>query len=247
MTQLDKDDYGYLDWHAFLVHTDLCTMNYDRLRVDDTRLRHLVRMVENLKVTSVLNKAPGALLPFVYDIKQCMRANPATASRTSRTWLVRVVAARGASRCSIMVERAAALVAAMCHDLDHPGLSNTFQNNENSELSQRATASRRWKTLLAVFGARRSTAFDGMDVKVVARFQEVVQGTVLATDMARHGALMERIKQKLAEPAWHPLQTPEGIERCCRSLKCADIRTRPGRGASKWNDAVYAEFTTRAI
>tara|TARA_B100000683_G_scaffold35870_1_gene31615 strand:+ start:46 stop:612 length:567 start_codon:yes stop_codon:yes gene_type:complete len=78
MTQLDKDDpMARLDWHAFLVHTDLCTMNYDGLGVDDdTRLRHLVRMVENLRVASVLNKAPGALLPFVYDVKQCMRANP---------------------------------------------------------------------------------------------------------------------------------------------------------------------------
>jgi len=73
----------------------------------------------------------------------------------------------------------------------------------------------------------------------------VVRGMVLATDMARHGALMERIKQKLAEPAWHPLQTPEGIDLVLQiALKCADIsnQARPWRVARKWNDAVYAEF-----
>ena len=64
----------------------------------------------------------------------------------------------------------------------------------------------------------------------------------LATDMARHGALMDRIKQKLAEPARHPLQTPEGIDLVLQiALKCADIsnQARPWRVARKWNDAVY--------
>ena len=55
------DPIAQLDWHAFLVHTDLCTMNYDGLgQDDDTKLRHLVRMVENLKVAQVLKKPPGA-------------------------------------------------------------------------------------------------------------------------------------------------------------------------------------------
>ena len=253
MTQLDKDDpMAHLDWHAFLVHTDLCTMNYDCLGVDDdTRLRHLVRMVENLKVASVLNKAPGALLPFVYDIKQCMRANPyhGFSHITDVTqYMYTLLLATHVADALSPVERAAALVAAMCHDLDHPGLSNTFQNNENSELSQRYDRQSPLENHhLAVFEklAEKHRLFDGMDVKDAARFREVVRGMVLATDMARHGALMERIKQKLAEPAWHPLQTPEGIDLVLQiALKCADISNQapPWRVARKWNDAVYAEF-----
>ena len=218
MTQLDKDDpMARLDWHAFLVHTDLCTMNYDGLGVDDdTRLRHLVRMVENLRVASVLNKAPGALLPFVYDVKQCMRANPyhgfSHVTDVTQYMYTLLLATHVADALS-PVERAAALVAAMCHDLDHPGLSNTFQNNENSELSRRYDRQSPLENHhLAVFErlAEKHRLFDGMDVKDAARFREVVRGMVLATDMARHGALMERIKQKLAEPAWHPLQNAGG-------------------------------------
>ena len=136
----------------------------------------------------------------------------------------------------------------MCHDLDHPGLSNTFQNNENSELSQRYDRQSPLENHhLAVFEklAEKHRLFDGMDVKDAARFREVVRGMVLATDMARHGALMERIKQKLAEPAWHPLQTPEGIDLVLQiALKCADIsnQARPPHARAQWNDAVYAEF-----
>ena len=117
MTQLDKDDpMAHLDWHAFLVHTDLCTMNYDGLGVDDdTRLRHLVRMVENLRVASVLNKAPGALLPFVYDVKQCMRANPyhGFSHITDVTqYMYTLLLATHVADALSPVERAAALVAA---------------------------------------------------------------------------------------------------------------------------------------
>ena len=82
--------------------------------------------------------------------------------------------------------------------------------------------------------AEKHRLFDGMDGKDAARFREVVRGMVLATDMARHGALMERIKQKLAEPAWHPLQTPEGVDLVLQiALKCADIsnQARPWRVA----------------
>ena len=86
MTQLDKDDpMAHLDWHAFLVHTDLCTMNYDCLGVDDdTRLRHLVRMVENLKVAST-NKAPVRYSRSCTTSSSACARTPTTASRTSRT------------------------------------------------------------------------------------------------------------------------------------------------------------------
>ena len=182
MTQLDKDDpMARLDWHAFLVHTDLCTMNYDGLGVDDdTRLRHLVRMVENLRVASVLNKAPGALLPFVYDVKQCMRANPyhgfSHVTDVTQYMYTLLLATHVADALS-PVERAAALVAAMCHDLDHPGLSNTFQNNENSELSRRYDRQSPLENHhLAVFEklAEKHRLFDGMDLRDAARFREVV-------------------------------------------------------------------------
>ena len=63
--------------YEFLVHTELCTMNYDGLGVtEDVKLRHMIRMMENLHVPQTLRKPAGEILPFVYDIKQSMRANP---------------------------------------------------------------------------------------------------------------------------------------------------------------------------
>ena len=65
-----------LGWYDFLVHTELCTMNYDGLGVDDDmKLNHMIRMMENLRVPQTLKKPAGEILPFVYDIKMVMRDN----------------------------------------------------------------------------------------------------------------------------------------------------------------------------
>ncbi|KAH8043599.1 3',5'-cyclic-nucleotide phosphodiesterase [Aureococcus anophagefferens] len=108
-----------LGWYDFLVHTELCTMNYDGLGVDDDmKLNHMIRMMENLRVPQTLKKPAGEILPFVYDIKMVMRDN-------------------SYHNFTHVTDLAAAYIAAVCHDLDHPGLSNTYQNNENTELSKR--------------------------------------------------------------------------------------------------------------
>lgn len=246
------DPIAQLDWHAFLVHTDLCTMNYDGLgQDDDTKLRHLVRMVENLKVAQVLKKPPGALLPFVFDIKQSMRGNPYHGFShicDVTQYMYTLLLATHVADAITPVELAAALVAAMCHDLDHPGLSNTFQNNENTELSQLYERQSPLENHhLAVFEklVEKHSLLANMDVEDTQRFRDVLRGMVLATDMARHGALMTRIATKLSEPAWHPLRSTEGVDLVLQiALKCADIsnQARPWRVARKWNDAVYREF-----
>ena len=58
-----------LDWFDFLMHTELCTMNYDALTLtDDQRFDHMVRMMENLKVPQTLRKPAKDLMPLIYDL-----------------------------------------------------------------------------------------------------------------------------------------------------------------------------------
>ncbi|KAH8047950.1 hypothetical protein JL722_12739 [Aureococcus anophagefferens] len=130
-----------LGWYDFLVHTELCTMNYDGLGVDDDmKLNHMIRMMENLRVPQTLKKPAGEILPFVYDIKMVMRDNSyhnfTHVTDVTQYMYTLLLATHVAERLR-PVELAAAYIAAVCHDLDHPGLSNTYQNNENTELSKR--------------------------------------------------------------------------------------------------------------
>ena len=59
---------------------------------------------------------------------------------------------------------------------------------------------------------------------------------ILATDMAKHGMLMKRIKEKLAQDDYNPLETNEGVNLLLQiALKCADIsnQARPWKVANR--------------
>ena len=69
-SKLDDRRYGEMSWFDFLVHTELCTMNYDALaKSDEDQLAHLVRMLENMKVPATLKKPVEDVIPFVCEVK----------------------------------------------------------------------------------------------------------------------------------------------------------------------------------
>ena len=216
-------------------------MNYDGLTVDeDTKLRHLIRMMENLHVPQTLRKPAGEILPFVYDIKQCMRGNPyhnfTHITDVTQYMYTLLLATHIAGRLS-PIELAAANVGAMCHDLDHPGLSNTYQNNEGTDLSKKFDKESPLENHhLTVFKrlADKHRLLENLRPDEKERFLEVVNAMILATDMAKHGLLMKKIKENLAEDRWHPLESKEGINLILQiGLKCADIsnQARPWKVA----------------
>ena len=77
------------------------------------------------------------------------------------------------------------------------------------------------------------------------RLRDVVSHMILATDMAKHGMLMAKITECLADESYNPLASSEGVNLMLQiALKCADIsnQARPWAVANRWNVAVYAEF-----
>ena len=73
-SKLDDRRYGEMSWFDFLVHTELCTMNYDALaKSDEDQLAHLVRMLENMKVPATLKKPVEDVIPFVCEVKAKMQ------------------------------------------------------------------------------------------------------------------------------------------------------------------------------
>lgn len=128
-----------LDWFDFLMHTELCTMNYDALTLsDDQRFDHMVRMMENLKVPQTLKKPAKELMPLIFDVHELMHANPyhnfAHVTDVTQYLYTLLLATHLAKRLQ-PIELAAAFIAAVCHDLDHPGLSNAYQNKAHTDLS----------------------------------------------------------------------------------------------------------------
>ncbi|KAH8086085.1 hypothetical protein JL720_7285 [Aureococcus anophagefferens] len=193
-------------------------MNYDGLGVDDDmKLNHMIRMMENLRVPQTLKKPAGEILPFVYDIKMVMRDNSyhnfTHVTDVTQYMYTLLLATHVAERLR-PVELAAAYIAAVCHDLDHPGLSNTYQNNENTELSKRYNKESPLENHhLSVFGRlceKHELLANLPTEEEKTRFVDIVHHMILATDMAKHGLLMKKIKEKLNIDGWHPLKSEEG-------------------------------------
>ena len=243
----------HLDWFDFLMHTELCTMNYDALTISDNqRFDHMIRMMENLKVPQTLKKPAKDLMPFVFDVHALMHENPyhnfAHVTDVTQYLYTLLLATHLAKRLD-PIELAAAFVAAVCHDLDHPGLSNSFQCKSRSPLAVRYNDEsplenhHLWCSRKLV--AKHDLLGGVTSEKDRARFLSVVRAMILSTDMAHHTKLMARIQAGLLEDDFNPLRTEEGTNLMLQiALKCADIsnQARPWKVANQWNEAVYGEF-----
>ena len=250
--KLDDGRYGEMSWFDFLVHTELCTMNYDALsKSDEDQLAHLVRMLENMKVPATLRKPVEDVIPFVCEVKAKMPNNPYHNSRhvtdVTQCMYTLLLATKVAHRLE-PIELAAAFVGAICHDLDHPGLSNTWQNNEQTELARKYDGEsplehHHLDEFVAL--AAKYDLLGNIEPAQATRFKEIVTEMILATDMARHAKLMEKITASLTDKAFDPMHDEVGINLLLAiALKCSDIsnQVRPWTVANRWNAVVYEEF-----
>lgn len=248
----EASKYSSLPWFQFLIHTELCTMNYDGLSLcDNQRLDHVVRMMENLKVPSTLKKSPDDLIALIFDVKQLMHENPyhnfCHVTDVTQYMYTLILATNVAGRLK-PIELAATFVGAVCHDLDHPGLSNTYQNAEKTTLSERYEGESPLENHhLAVYARLRDKhgILDNVSEDERRRFDDIVSHMILATDMAKHGMLMKKIKSQLEDPSYNPLHSEDGVNLLLQiALKCSDIsnQARPWKVANRWNEAVYKEF-----
>ncbi|KAA8588463.1 hypothetical protein FQN60_001657, partial [Etheostoma spectabile] len=125
------------------------------------------------------------------------------------------------------------MTAAVCHDLDHPGFNNTYQINARTELSVRYNdisplENHHCAVAFQILSQPDCNIFSNFDPEA---FKQIRQGTItliLATDMARHGEILDSFKQKLKMVL----------------IKCCDIsnEVRPMEVAEPWVDCLLEEY-----
>jgi cAMP-specific phosphodiesterase len=143
------------------------------------------------------------------------------------------------------------LIAALCHDLDHMGLNNNFHLKTDSPLGILSSASGN-KSVLEVHHCNlaveilqdpTSNMFEALDRESAATAYRTLIDAILATDMARHGDLLETFKNISDEG--YDMTRPE--HRTClvqMLLKAADISnvTKPFDVSRLWAISVTEEF-----
>jgi len=98
------------------------------------------------------------------------------------------------------VELFALLIAAVCHDVDHPGVTNAFEVNSNSELAflhNDVSVLENHHSVVTFSLLRRPeydvlASFTPQQARVV---RNVIVSSILATDMAQHFVLLEKFNK----------------------------------------------------
>ena len=140
------------------------------------------------------------------------------------------------------------MLAAICHDLEHPGLSNVYQVNEKTEYAVRYNnesplENHHLEVARALVTQHELLA--ALSGPEVDEFWTLVRQCILGTDMAKHGTMTKELDDFLGAEGADPLANARVLQLGLSILlKCADIsnQARPFSVSQTWNDVVYQEF-----
>uniref|UniRef100_A0A8C1P5S1 High affinity cGMP-specific 3',5'-cyclic phosphodiesterase 9A n=1 Tax=Cyprinus carpio TaxID=7962 RepID=A0A8C1P5S1_CYPCA len=121
------------------------------------------------------------------------------------------------------------MTAAVCHDLDHSGYNNTYQINARTELAVR------YNDISPLENHHCTVAFQILSLSAIITL-------ILATDMARHGEILDSFKHKVDNFDF----TNEEHVTCLKMvlIKCCDISNEvwPTEVAEPWVDCLLEKY-----
>uniref|UniRef100_A0A8C2XC87 High affinity cGMP-specific 3',5'-cyclic phosphodiesterase 9A n=1 Tax=Cyclopterus lumpus TaxID=8103 RepID=A0A8C2XC87_CYCLU len=139
------------------------------------------------------------------------------------------------------------MTAAVCHDLDHPGFNNTYQINARTELAVRYNdisplENHHCAVAFQIFSQPDCNIFSNFDPEAFKLIRQGAITLILATDMARHGEILDSFKQKVDKFDY----ADEEHVTCLKMvlIKCCDIsnEVRPMEVAEPWVDCLLEEY-----
>ncbi|XP_066972061.1 uncharacterized protein [Macrobrachium rosenbergii] len=144
-------------------------------------------------------------------------------------------------------EKLAALVAAVCHDLDHPGVNQPFliaTDNHLAALYKNLSVleNHHWRCAMGCLW--ESGLLDSWSPDDVNTLQDMIRSLILATDITRQQEFLTRF-QKYLDGENLDMRDPDHRHFCLQiALKCADICNpcRPWDISRKWSHKICDEF-----
>lgn len=146
-------------------------------------------------------------------------------------------------------ELLACMLAAMAHDVNHPGVNTPHLIKTSSYLTQLHDMSKSASLLeqhhakVAKSLIKESGIISNLDPKLQAEIYELVEDLIMATDMAQHSTYVNKMKNLMAE-GFDPERADH--RKCVMQLaiKCSDLcnTARPWTTCVQWGKLVLEEF-----
>ena len=139
------------------------------------------------------------------------------------------------------------ILAAVCHDLDHPGVNQSFlvaTNNPLASLYQNNSVleNHHWRFALCIF--KEAELFDHFEQHVLDDMKEQLKHLILATDIARQNEYLRRFTDLISSKDFSMSNTDDRALVLQMALKCADLGNpcRPWLISRVWSNLICDEF-----
>ncbi|XP_029428105.1 high affinity cGMP-specific 3',5'-cyclic phosphodiesterase 9A [Rhinatrema bivittatum] len=207
-------------------------------------------MYHELGIVHEFNMNPITLKRWLLSIQENYRTNPFHNFR--HCFCVAQMMYGMIHLCSLqeklsLIELGILMTAAVCHDLDHPGYNNTYQVNAQTELAIRYNdnsplENHHCAVAFQILAQPENNIFSNIRPELFRRIRQAVITLILATDMARHGDILEGFKQIIPSFSF----SNEEHVKCVKMvlIKCCDIsnEVRPMEVAEPWVDCLLQEY-----
>ncbi|XP_054152985.1 high affinity cAMP-specific 3',5'-cyclic phosphodiesterase 7A-like [Oppia nitens] len=146
------------------------------------------------------------------------------------------------------MEAMCALLAAVCHDLDHPGVNQHFLIATKSHLAAlyknfSVLESHHWRFAMSCF--HESQIFEHFSAKQWQQIESIVKLLILATDITRQSDYIAIFRKHLSDLESFSMTIPENRHFILQiALKCADLANpcRPWNLSKRWSQQICNEF-----
>eukprot|EP00520_Triparma_pacifica_P017633 CAMPEP_0118661916 /NCGR_PEP_ID=MMETSP0785-20121206/16542_1 /TAXON_ID=91992 /ORGANISM="Bolidomonas pacifica, Strain CCMP 1866" /LENGTH=1391 /DNA_ID=CAMNT_0006555403 /DNA_START=25 /DNA_END=4197 /DNA_ORIENTATION=+ len=163
------------------------------------------------------------------------------------------IACTEVGQCLTSLQAFALIVSALCHDLDHPGHTNAFEVNSDSELAliyndTSVLENHHCACASIVMREEENNILSGLDRGEFREFRSVMCSAILSTDMSTHFNLLGRFRDAIhTEGGWNPEQSADKLLLIDIVLHSADLSNpcRPWELCRKWSLLVGEEFNAQ--
>ncbi|KAI8088816.1 uncharacterized protein BX664DRAFT_296172 [Halteromyces radiatus] len=203
---------------------------------------HLLGIFAHLKVFDTLNITPSQLLDFLIDVDTAYLHTPYHSffhAADIVVMLYYILMELDGLKQLQPIDMPRLLIAALCHDMGHPGYNNLYQVNFKTPLAQRYNN----KSVLENYSVditqdllNKHKLFDNVSYE----WKDSIKQLILSTDMVYHYELQEKagaLEERL-------LSSSQCHDFCRIILHAADISNtvRPWAISKQWSDLIVQEF-----
>eukprot|EP00003_Mantamonas_plastica_P008054 TRINITY_DN1695_c0_g1_i1.p1 TRINITY_DN1695_c0_g1~~TRINITY_DN1695_c0_g1_i1.p1 ORF type:complete len:663 (-),score=188.44 TRINITY_DN1695_c0_g1_i1:3541-5529(-) len=243
-----KQSAGYVS--STLVQ-GLQRLDFDIFKVqDDAVVPHLFEMFNDFGILEAFGIEAETMINFIIKIRDKYQENPyhnfLHAFDVTQT-VYAFICNTHAKDFLTTQDCFALLIAALGHDVGHPGLTNDFHVRAQTDLAiiyndLSPLESFHCSTLFVIAQQEDSNIFSGLDTEAFVGLRKMIIECILGTDMVHHFTHVSQFR--LVTKAFNQDDREHILEVCKTMLHAADISnpTKPWRVAKKWTQSLADEF-----